>query len=121
MESTQRVATWLELAAAPLLRREDCSVKLHAVGHESSRCFAISMDDRWVCAGNGDLTVFKGLGAALHFLEVLRVETFEPGERAPHAHMLQAGHCCLMADGRKGLSPCRTCLPTTALDHDRPH
>jgi hypothetical protein len=121
MGTTQRVATWLELAAAPLLRREDCCVKLHAVGHEDSRCFAISMDDRWVCAGNGDLTVFKGLGAALHFLEVLRVDAFEPGERTPQSQLHQRGHCCLMADRQKGLLPCRACLTSRPHKSDPTH
>ena len=121
MEGTQRVATWLELAAAPVLGREDCRVKLHAVGDEEGSCFAISMDDRWVCAGNGDLTIFKGLRAALHFLEVLHVEAFEPGERASQVQPCGGGHLCLMADRDGGLLPCRPCAPTRLRAGDHPH
>jgi hypothetical protein len=121
MEGTQRVATWLELAAAPVLGREDCPVKLHPLGGEEGRCFALSMDGRWVCAGNGDLTVFKGLGAALYFLEVLHVEAFVPGERASQVDPCDGGHHCLMVDRHKGLLPCRPCAPTRSRARDQPH
>ncbi len=122
MEGTERVATWLELAAAPLLGEGQSKVKLHPVGHKRGGCFAISMDGRWLCAGNGDLTIFKGIEAALHFLKLLRVEAFEPGEAAPHAEVCgHKGHYCLKADRNKGLLPCRVHLPVSRRVVPRRH
>lgn len=104
-----RVATWLELAVTPQRESKKSTVRVHSVGGKACSCFAITVDGRWVCAGNGDVTVFKGIGAALHFLEVLRVDAFEPGARADEDLLCETRHYCLKCDRRKGLQPCRRC------------
>jgi hypothetical protein len=106
MNMTGKVATWLELAVAPEWRRNRCKIRLHAVGGTNGSCFAISMDERWLCAGSGGVTVFNGLGAALHFLKLLRVEDFEPGESAEDVLPCDGTRFCLCADKRRGLVSC---------------
>lgn len=116
MESTQmpaRVATWLELAIAPEWRRQHCSVRVHALGNRSKGgCYALSMNDRWLCTGDGSLTVFKGIDAALRFLKVVRVEDFEPGE-TPDVDVIGNGRQYCLCVGRGGeLTPCPgSCRP----------
>ena len=110
MESMQmpgRVATWLELAVAPEWRRQHCRVRVHALGGRGSGgCYALSMDGRWLCTGDGRLTVFKGIDAALRFLKVVRVEDFEPGDAPEGGTVCDGQHHCLCV-GRDGeLGPC---------------
>ncbi len=108
MGTTQRVATWLELAAAPAMRGRDYKVRVHPVGSNGGRCFAISMDDRWLFDGGGRLTVFKGLGSALHFLKLLQVDDFEPGESCSDSLTGGDGRYCLCTNVKRGLFPCPT-------------
>ncbi|AYH43198.1 hypothetical protein [Azoarcus sp. DN11] len=111
-----KVATWLELAVAPDWRRQQCRIRVHMVGPREGACYAISMDGRWLCAGSGELTVFRGLSAALHFLKLLRIEDFEPGEPAGMPAVGTGRHYCMCADKKKGLLPCdcnsRRCATT---------
>ncbi|NMG30012.1 hypothetical protein [Aromatoleum evansii] len=100
-----KVATWLELAVARDGCRDRRRVRVHAIGERGDDCYAISLDGRWLCAGSGQLTVFHGLGAALHFLEVLRIAHFEAGAstRLPSIR----GNCyCLRMDRSRGLLRC---------------
>ena len=104
---TRKVATWLELAVAPEWRRNEFKVRLHAVGLEKNGgCYAISLDDRWLCVGNGGVTLFHGLSAALHFLKLLGIEHFEPGEAADHSLASHATRYCLASDTQNALLPC---------------
>lgn len=105
-----RVATWLELAVAPEWRRANCKIRVHAVGQRDGGCYAISMDDRWLCVGTGGLTIFHGLSAALHFLKLLRIDDFEPGETADVAWAGKSERYCLCTDKSRGLLPC-SCSP----------
>lgn len=102
-----KVATWLELAVAPDWRRNGFKVRVHAIG-ESGGCFAISMNERWVCSGTGGLTVFHGLEAARHFLALLHITDFEQGEAADPVLSGRAHRYCLCTDVRNMLLPC-TC------------
>ncbi|WP_211091447.1 hypothetical protein [Pseudothauera rhizosphaerae] len=100
-----RIATWLELAVAPEWRRRSCKVRVHALGEKDSGCYALSMDGRWLCTGDAQLTVFKGLDAALHFLKLVRIEDFEPGEDAGIAECSGQRFClCIGRDNH--LSSC---------------
>jgi len=101
-----KVATWLELAVAPDWRREQCKIKVHAVGPRDGTCYAISMDGRWLCAGSGELTVFHGLSAALHFLKLMRIEDFEPGEPTGMPAVGTGNHYCMCTDDAQRLLPC---------------
>lgn len=104
-----RVATWLELAAAPQHHSRKGTVRVHPVGGEDGSCFAVSVDGRWVCTGSGEVTVFKGIDAVLHFFEVLHVEAFEPGCGTDENLLCDAAHYCVQCDRRQGLQPCRGC------------
>ena len=112
-----KVATWLELAVAPDWRRNDCRVRIHAVAGRDDNCYTISIDDRWLCVGSGELTVFHGLSAALHFLKLLRVEDFEPGETTPLPSVNSGNYYCLCNDRGKGLLPCKCLQSRAAATH----
>ena len=106
MEASGNVATWLELVVAPDWRKNSCKIRVHAVGGRDGNCFAISMDRRWLCAGSGELTVFCGLGSALHFLKLLRIDDFEPGEPPANGLQCEGSRCCLCSDKGRGLTRC---------------
>ena len=106
METSRDIATWLELVVAPEWRKNSCKIRVHAVGGRDGNCFAISMDERWLCAAGGALTVFCGRASALHFLKLLRIDEFEPGEPPPNGLRCEGNRCCLCADSAKGLTRC---------------
>lgn len=101
-----KLATWLELAVAPDWRRSACKIRVHALGQRDGGCYAISMDNRWLCVGSGGLTVFRGLSAALRFLKLLRIDNFEPGEAADVASLCTGERYCLYEDKNRGLLAC---------------
>jgi hypothetical protein len=112
MNNSGYAATWLELAVAPEWRKKSCRIRVHAVGGRAGNCFAISMNRRWLCAGSGELTVFCGLGSALHFLKLLRIEDFEPGEPPEESLACDENRCCLCSDASRGLTRCPESHPT---------
>lgn len=101
-----KVATWLELAVAPEWRRNEFKVRIHAIGKEEDRCYAMTMNGRWVCSGTGGLTVFHGLSAALHFLDLLHISDYEAGEAAEVSFTERAQRYCLCTDTKNTLLPC---------------
>lgn len=107
MESRKQYATWLELAVAPEWMRGSCKIKVHEVGGRGRPCFAISMNNRWLCAASGCLTVFFGLGSALHFLKLWRIENFEPGEAHIGSVECSDSRHCLSIGGDGSLRRCR--------------
>lgn len=112
--SVNRNATWLELAVAPDWRRTKSRIRVHAVAGRTNNCYAISMDDRWLCIGSGALTVFRGLSAALHFLKLLRIEDFEPGEMTALSSIHGGNFYCLCKDRVNGLLPCK-CMQSQCI------
>ena len=106
METSRDIATWLELVVAPEWRKNSCKIRVHAVGGRDGNCFAISMDERWLCAAGGALTVFCGRASALHFLKLLCIDEFEPGEPPQNGLRCEGNRCCLCADSAKGLTRC---------------
>lgn len=110
MESMQRpgrVATWLELAVAPDWRRQHCRVRVHRLdGEAGGGCYALSMDDRWLCTGDGRLTVFNGLEAALRFLKLVRVEDFESEDTPVSSVACNGNYYCLCVGRGGALSAC---------------
>jgi hypothetical protein len=119
MDISARVATWLELAVAPEWQRQRAQVKLHPVKGQEGRCFTLSMNDRWLCVGQGQLTVFRGRDAAQRFLKLVRIESAQDSEESPLDTVACDGsHYCLYADSGKGLTACRDCLHKgTAMAH----
>ncbi|NMG31614.1 hypothetical protein [Aromatoleum evansii] len=103
---SSNVATWLELAVAPHWRRDKCRIRVHAISGYGDNCYAISMDERWLCVGQGRPTIFHGLSAALHLLKTLRIENFEPGDPTSLPPLSAGDTYCLRLDGTKGIQPC---------------
>lgn len=103
-----RPATWLELAVAPEWRRNEFKVRVHPLAGENGSCYAISMNERWVCSGTGGLTVFNGLDTVRHFLELLHISQFESGDTADLGLAEPAHRYCLCTDKQNVLLQC-TC------------
>ena len=80
MELKGRNATWLELAVAPLWRLGQTRVRVHALEGGHAGCLAITVDERWLCANDGRLTVFGCRESASRFLDLLRIDHMEEGE-----------------------------------------
>lgn len=80
MELKGRNATWLELAVAPLWRLGQARVRVHPLHGAGATCVGITVDERWLCANDGRLTVFGCGESASRFLELLRIDHMEEGE-----------------------------------------
>ena len=105
MEIKGRQSTWLELAVAPLWRLGQTRVRVHAVAGDHAGCLAITVDERWLCANDGRLTVFKCRDAVMRFLGLLRIDHIEDGEACGLPPPCgQDVHC--MRLGRRGLCSC---------------
>jgi hypothetical protein len=108
MELKGRNATWLELAVAPAWRLGQTRVQLHALSGGQNGCFGITVDERWLCANDGRLTVFDCREAAARFLELLRIDHMEDGapSELPVGDAHDGVQCMRLASG--GLRPCDT-------------
>ena len=105
MEIQPRRSTWLELAVAPLRGRGQARVRVHALGGGHAGCLAITVDERWLCANDGRLTVFRCRDAVMRFLRLLRIDHIEEGEACGSPTSCgQNVHC--MRLGRRGLCTC---------------
>lgn len=99
------IATWLELAMSSARPDGASTVRVHDVScGKRHSCFAVSIDDRWLHAGSGQLTVFHGLTTAMRFLKLAGVARFEPG--APgHGEVRCGASLCLEAGRQLGSCP----------------
>jgi hypothetical protein len=115
MEIKARRSTWLELAVAPLWRLGQARVRVHALGGGHAGCLAITLDERWLCANDGRLTVFKCRDALTRFLGLLRIDHMEDGEacESPTPCGRQDVQC--MRLGRRGLCVCADGRPRGGL------
>lgn len=100
------IATWLDLALVSARPERARTVRIHDVGSGARRnCFALSVENRWLHAGGGELTVFHGMSTVLHFLKLAGVRAFEPG--LPRRESVSCGGgACLCLDGRRKLEKC---------------
>lgn len=101
-----REATWLELAVAPAWRLDQTEIQVHPM--EERPCYALTLEERWLCGSDNALSVFQSFNAAQRFLEMLRVSRFElAGSRAVEQDRSDNFQCfCL---GSQGLTPCEDC------------
>ena len=115
MEIKPRRSTWLELAVAPLWGRGQAQVRVHALGGGHAGCLAITVDERWLCANDGRLTVFGCRDSALRFLELLRIDHMEDGSPSdlPIGCHCEGVQC--MRLGRRGLCVCADGRPRGGL------
>lgn len=102
MDTTCRISTWLEIAVAPAWRRDQFEISMHPVSDCSTDCFVLFMDDKVVCSGNGQPTVFKGESSAKRFLQLVNISDYVVGAPCPIGNHGFLGACCLcvQADGR---------------------
>lgn len=103
MDTKKRHATWLELAAARLSLLGQVRIRLHTLTGGCHSCFGITLNDRWLCANDGRLTIFDCRDAARRFLELLHIDKVEDGGTAdlPSASGVQC-----MRLGTRGLRAC---------------
>ena len=106
MEIKARRSTWLELAVAPLWRLGQARVRVHALGGGHAGCLAITLDERWLCANDGRLTVFKCRDALMRFLGLLRIDHMEEGEPSELPAGCGCGGVQCMRLGTAGLRTC---------------
>jgi len=99
MKQRSGSATWLELAVAPIWRRDKFVVKVHSVLQRSENCFVLSVDERWLCSGEGKLTVFRSGDAVDRFLQLLGVTVRQVGEPVDDVADEACGHHCLQLRG----------------------
>jgi hypothetical protein len=68
--------TWLELAVLTQRQRQDGEpVLVHPlILVENKPHFAMTLNRRWLCGGDGALTVFDSTAAASRFLQLLKVD-----------------------------------------------
>ena len=106
MEIKARRSTWLELAVAPLWRLGQARVRVHALGGGHAGCLAITLDERWLCANDGRLTVFSCRDSAIRFLELLRIEHMEEGLPTDMGASCGCGDVQCLRLGTRGLREC---------------
>lgn len=95
MDHRKSNATWLELAVAPVWRRDKFVVKVHSLLEHGENCFVLSVDERWLCSGEGKLTVFRSRDAVDRFLQLLGVAARQEGEPADEGTVGNGEHHCL--------------------------
>jgi len=112
MTRTGKVATWLELAAAPHSRNRSISLRVHALLQETQgrpqkgrdQCFyAVSVDGRWLYSGDGRLTVLKGVEAVDRFMHLINISSYESGEFAQIEFDCGKTAHCIAASRKAGL------------------
>ncbi|HQX05540.1 MAG TPA: hypothetical protein PKZ19_02045 [Zoogloea sp.] len=106
MELKGRNATWLELAVAPLWRLGQTQVRIHALSGGRDCCVGITVDERWLCANDGRLTVFACRDSAIRFLELLRIEHMEEGLPMDMGASCGCGDVQCLRLGTRGLREC---------------
>lgn len=106
MELKGRNATWLELAVAPLWRLGQTRVRIHPLSGGGTCCVGITVDDRWLCANDGRLTVFGDHDSAVRFLELLRIDHMEDGAAADMSADCGCGEVQCLRLGSRGLREC---------------
>lgn len=104
MKIDGKVATWLEMAIAPHWRKTQATFRLHPIrsSHQacercSETCYAVSVDGRWLCSNNGRLTVLNGLDTAERFMQLIKHDSYAPGEPTEFDFDCRSsGHCISM-------------------------
>lgn len=80
----KQIITWLELAmsvVSPQWRKAEAEVVVRPVDMDQGVArWGITQEGRWLCGGDGLLTVFDSLAAASRFLDLLKVDRFTLGD-----------------------------------------
>lgn len=106
MELKGRNATWLELAVAPLWRFGQTRIRIHRLSGGREHCLGIRVDERWLCANDGRLTVFGCRASAVRFLELLRIDQVDDGEASDLLAKCGCDDVQCLRMGARGLRSC---------------
>ena len=71
-------ATWLEVVRAA--KDENRRVEIHPIPAAEGAPMAVSVASRLLCSNNGRITVFEDLTAAVRFLSIAGVRTWNIGD-----------------------------------------
>ncbi len=103
------IVKWLELAISPRWQKEDVVAAVHPMQlGERQACFAVTLDQRWLCSSDGAPTFFDSLAAATRFLHLLNVDRLAMGGRCDCEASGQDPLQCFHLDA-KGLTVCNEC------------
>ncbi len=115
MKGKGKAATWLEVAAAPHSRDKSVDLRVHPLLHAAreitekdghKRCYAISVDGRWLYSNDGRLTALKGMKAVDRFMRLINASCYESGEPAQiDVDCGKTAHC-MAADRNEALRGC---------------
>lgn len=115
MGSMGKVATWLELAAAPHSRDKTVILRVHPLVYAAEGklkkpggncCYAVSVDGRWVCFNDGRLTVLKGQKAVDRFMHLINMPHYESGDPAQIEIECGKTAYCIAAGSNQALRGC---------------
>ncbi|MBT0960355.1 hypothetical protein [Denitromonas iodatirespirans] len=115
--SAERMAGWLDVAAAPLWSAAVATIRIHPICMHHCTCHAISLNGRWVCSSDGSLTIFHSRQSAEHFLELAHIDHYEDGDPAEISASFPLKTQCVSFRPQKGLEACRMhCAEQYRLD-----
>lgn len=100
---------WLELSVSACWKKNDATLTVHPVSMgENQQCFALTLDQRWLCGSDGALTFFDSKAAATRFLELLNVNDYVEGDDGVGLEFGVDPFQCFQY-GAKGLKSCDKC------------
>jgi len=82
---------------------------LPVVTGEDQQCYALALDQRWLCGSDGALTFFDSKAAATRFLELMNVDKYVEGEGSEPVALGSDPFQCFQY-GAKGLKSCDKCM-----------
>jgi hypothetical protein len=102
---------WPEFAGSPPRQSKQVKAAIcPVVFEEGDRCFAVAIDQRWLCGSDGEMTFFNTMAAASRFLHLVKVPVHGLIFGAPQAVALrerQALQCFRLS--AQGLASCSQC------------
>lgn len=117
MRTTEKVATWLEVAAAAHWRNERMSLRVHPLvlpadevppTRKRQPYCGITVDGRWLYSSHGRLTVLKGMKAVKRFADLIKLPVYESGEPAQIDVDCAKNSHCIAVDRSLALHGCMT-------------
>lgn len=107
--SGRSLIKWLELTVSGRWKKLGAKMTVHPVSvGEGQQCFAMALDQRWLCGSDGALTFFDSMTAATRFLQLLNVDNYVEGEGCGRDTSWRDAFQCFQLDA-KGLRTCDKC------------
>ena len=100
---------WPEFLGAPLHERKRARAAIcPIVTEEGGACFAVTLDQRWLCGSGGERTCFDSIAAAARFLQLMKVNgLYFEAPRAAEARDPGGFQCFRLSS--HGLTSCDRC------------